>query len=391
MPFFAPPDVGKLEAKKNVRGLIKVLVHEKSAQQRRAAAQALGNIGDSQADDPLFAALSDPEGAVSSAAAVALGRLGDARAVPALILTFEEQLGSFGAVKALGTIGVPAVEALGAALRSPNDFVRMQAAEALGLIGQSRAVELLIVALKDPAKIVRFMAAQSLGSIGDRGAVGALLGALEGPGWELRCAAAIALGKIRDPRAVEPLVTALEDKDWLVPPRTVELIGHPRARVAEALGAIGDFRAAPALTVALEDVDEDAQVRAAAAVALRAFELGWAPELAEEQPAGRVPAVALLCDAYISFDTDEALNGWAKQVLQSKWPGIELNAEAQIEAAMGFTGDPEAAKAELERLLKQAMATAGADREPYQARFFSSRSEMPPTKVWCMAAIKPQA
>jgi hypothetical protein len=92
----------------------------------------------------------------------------------------------------------------------------------------------------------------------------------------------------------------------------------------------------------------------------------------------------------MSFDNDKALHGWAKQVLRSKSPGLELDPKAQIEAAMGFSGDDDAARAELERLLKSAVATAGADRTPHEVLFFTARSEMPPTKVWCMAAIKPK-
>lgn len=104
----------------------------------------------------------------------------------------------------------------------------------------------------------------------------------------------------------------------------------------------------------------------------------------------KVSAVAVLCDAYISFNDDQAIRVWATKILRSKWPGIEVAANVQVEAAMGFRGGEDEALAEVERLLRQAMATAGA---PGRTHFevldpvFTARSDMPPSKVWCAAAM----
>lgn len=104
---------------------------------------------------------------------------------------------------------------------------------------------------------------------------------------------------------------------------------------------------------------------------------------------GKVPAVALVCDTYLAFDGDKALRGWATGVLRSKWPGVEVDRHAQVETVMGFDGGDDEAREQLESLLSQAMATAGADRAHYEVTFFTTRSEVPPSKVWCMAAVKP--
>jgi hypothetical protein len=52
---------------------------------RRAAAEALGKLGDPQAVPPLIKALGDSDRDVRFAAAWALGKLGDPQAIPALI------------------------------------------------------------------------------------------------------------------------------------------------------------------------------------------------------------------------------------------------------------------------------------------------------------------
>ena len=95
-----------------------------------------------------------------------------------------------------------------------------------------------------------------------------------------------------------------------------------------------------------------------------------------------------LCDAFITFDSDEALNGFATKVLQSKWPGLKLHRKAQIEVAMGFKGSEDEAKAVLEDLLQQAVDTVSLKRDQYDIEVFLVQSQIPPAKVWCMAAIR---
>jgi len=140
MPLFGPPNVDKLKAKNNVKGLIKALGYEKDQHVREAAAGALSQIGDPQAVEPLIAALKDKN--VRQAAASALVQ-----------------------------IGAPAVEPLIAALMDENSSLRWIAARALGQIGDGRAVEPLIAALKDVELVVRGASIEALGKIGDARAV----------------------------------------------------------------------------------------------------------------------------------------------------------------------------------------------------------------------------
>ena len=83
--FSRKPNVGKMEAKRDVEGLIKVLPYEEYYVERAHAAHALGEIGDRRAVEPLIAALEDRMSFVRRAAAEALGEIGDSRVVEPLI------------------------------------------------------------------------------------------------------------------------------------------------------------------------------------------------------------------------------------------------------------------------------------------------------------------
>jgi len=100
-----------------------------------------------------------------------------------------------------------------------------------------------------------------------------------------------------------------------------------------------------------------------------------------QKAGGKVPAVAFASDAFITFDSDKALNGFATKIVQSKWPGLRLHSKAQIEGAVGFKGSEAEAKAQLEVLLQQAVDTIGLEQGQYDVEFFSVQSQMPPAKV----------
>lgn len=102
----------------------------------RHAAEALGEIGDPRAVEPLIAALQE-DGDHRAAVVTALGKLGDPRAVEALIsqLWTDSAEQRRAAATALLTIGPPAVEPLVTALRGHRT-----AADALGLRGVGPAV-----------------------------------------------------------------------------------------------------------------------------------------------------------------------------------------------------------------------------------------------------------
>jgi len=201
-------DVKKLKASRNVQGLIFALQHKDPTVQYDAA-EALGEIGDDRAVEPLLAALKNDEtGGVRWKAAEALSKL-----------------------------GTPAVAGLTSALQHDDDDVRWKAAIALGEIGDPRAITALINVLSDNDRFVKSRAAYALSMIGEP-AVDPLINALREGDGNLRWGAAIALGKIQSSRAIDPLIRALADK-----------YENVRAESASALAAIGKPALGPLLQV----------------------------------------------------------------------------------------------------------------------------------------------
>ncbi len=150
-------------------------------------------------------------------AAQKLGEIKDSRAVEPLIAALKDRRVQEAAIVALGKIGdARALEPLIAALKDIYSDVRWWAAYALGKIGDARAVESLIAALKDSDSDVG--AAEALGKIGDTRAVEPLMSVLEDGNGEWRSRARVdaarALGEIGDARAVGPLIQSVSDK-WV--------------------------------------------------------------------------------------------------------------------------------------------------------------------------------
>lgn len=275
-----------MKAKKNVKGLIKALHYQKKRYVRLAAAEALGEIGDARAVDPLIAVLQDDNEDVRRAAAEALGKIRDKRAVEPLLEIFKdsevwwaaEALGELGdkraveplirvvnsrgsgmrpAMVALGKIGADnaADDAVDQILQVLNEVVndknvgektRCVAIDALGDIGDCRAIELLLKCLEDE---VAEAATQALLKIGptrimeNREAVEQLLNYLRGENRGASARAAIVLGNIGDTRVTEPLIQLLLNEN---------LSEHVRENAAYALGKIGDVRAIAPLAKTLE-------------------------------------------------------------------------------------------------------------------------------------------
>ena len=244
--FSSRDSIPGMKAARDVRGLIRLLKH-RDLDVQYGAAEALGEIGDSGAVEPLIAALKN-----------------------------DEYVGvRWKAAEALSKIGAPSVEALIGALRHPDDDVRWKAVIALGEIGDPRAIGSLISLLCDEDRFVKSHAALALGTIGEP-AVNPLLRALREGDGNLRWGAAIALGKIRDPRAIEPLIRALADKYENVRAESASSLaamgkpalgpllrflkfsdGPVRLEVVTVLGELHDTDAIHPLVQMLENADDD--------------------------------------------------------------------------------------------------------------------------------------
>jgi HEAT repeat protein len=149
------------------------------------------------------------------------------------------------------------VAALIPLLADKDDFVRKEAAYALGQTKSHKATEALIQLLSnDKDDGVRAAAAVSLGEIGDESAVVTLANILSGESstkknkgeknvFVLR-AIARSLGQIKSRAAVPALIGALTNENF---------VDDIRREAARSLGLIGDPSAIPALRAASASVD----------------------------------------------------------------------------------------------------------------------------------------
>jgi HEAT repeat protein len=257
---------------------------------RRAALRAIGQTGtiEPRIIRQISDILSSADIATRIAAANALRLCGSRECIPALIEAFAysvrgndpdqqrdpdqpaaESPGAYGvrneAIAAVVEIvrrNPQAIEPLMAALGDQRDSVRMNAAKALGRIGNVRAVPGLIDLLRrDRDDYVRMAAAEALGLIGDPRAVPALIERVNQEGGDLTsqrsiAVAAEALGRLGDRRAVPALRDALMDRSEII-----------RMAAVTSLGILGDPAAVPALNAILQR-DPFPALRAAAALAL---------------------------------------------------------------------------------------------------------------------------
>jgi HEAT repeat protein len=277
MRHLAADALGKIGLKPTLTlpPLTSLLKQDASASVRRAAANALRQVGRTALDDPddqeqvrraaadsveqLIAALSDPDPEVRRAAADALAEFGPALAErgPAVrgaeltseaIVELTQQLkreppqvavSAAIALSRMGPMAKASVRELNDLLVTPNWELRRIAADALARIGpDDDSITYLIRRLDDPQPEVKQSAADALAQVGPRaaGAVSGLRNLLKDPApdhWTVRRSAADALGQIgrkaRD--AVQDLCQVLMDarQDLLV-----------RRSAAVALGLIGD-------------------------------------------------------------------------------------------------------------------------------------------------------
>lgn len=123
------------------------------------------------------------------------------------------------------------------ALRDVDELVRATAASSVVFLPKADAARALIPLLDDRAEFVRREAAYALGEAGDTSAVAPLVRMMQNQASvELRSAAAIALGMIGDPVAVERLIAILKTR----PREEDEFL---RRSAARAVGQIAQIAA----------------------------------------------------------------------------------------------------------------------------------------------------
>lgn len=142
---------------------------------------------------------------------------------------------------ALGDAGVPAsFKQLVDTIEADTDaFVRAESARSLGRLKARDAVWTLIAKLSDGDGAVRMDAAWALGEIGDQRAVPKLgYLATSDPDFQVACEAATALGKIGNTAAAKYVLEALERKSPVLRLASLRALGGFKKDKAQVMGAL---------------------------------------------------------------------------------------------------------------------------------------------------------
>ena len=214
--IFAAKELAKIKEASVIDVLIDAAL-DKQEEVRIEVVQRLGEIGDERAVKPLIDTLDDESLVVREKAARALGLLRKPEATEPLISTLHSNtnlLITCAIIDALGQIGdTRAIDPLITFLSHQESKIRECAAASLGGIRNARAVEPLIDALSDEQERVRWYAADSLGKIGNPVCVDALIKLLTDTSARVRESAVTALGQMGNQQAIESLTKATQDVD----------------------------------------------------------------------------------------------------------------------------------------------------------------------------------
>lgn len=209
------------------------LLQSSNSVMQRAAADALGSLGDARAVGPLAKLLTDQEVGISAAAA--LKELSDFTAPPELLVAVSNPNPTvrLHGTRALARSHDPkAIETLISAM--PKEPL---AISALGESSSKRAVVALVAFLRNPSNksTDRAAAATALGELDDLQAVDALILSMNEDNASITMQASSALALLKDKRAIEPLKQAYAR--WSTGTR--ENSNSVKGSIAQALFALG--------------------------------------------------------------------------------------------------------------------------------------------------------
>ncbi len=171
-------------------------------------------------------------------------------------------------------------------LKSDDAARRADAAEALGLLGDTSSIAALRELLTDTNAEVRKNAAIALIQVGDEALFPEIVKGLRDEDSKVVIGAAVALGRIADKRVVPNLIEAFKTRDpevgsaiaWALGqcadaralPWLIAALEHDFAapNVCEALGRIGDPKATNPLIAALQSSNDDTRAYAARALGM---------------------------------------------------------------------------------------------------------------------------
>jgi len=197
-------------------------LHSKLTKRRLAAAERLGLLKGAASDQALLEALEDEVLAVRYSAACSLAEHRNPDHIEPILLAFdaEHEINWYRLVEIMTEYGDKAVPTLLRVIANPtgrytHNLINV-AIRSLGVLRAKSAVEPLIAKLKDPDFSIRLNAAHALGDIGDPAALDALAELRSDPEWSVRNDAIEAMEKLHPDEKLPELVEALYDPSWWV-------------------------------------------------------------------------------------------------------------------------------------------------------------------------------
>lgn len=376
------PNVVRLKRWRNVSGLVEELDHREDDFVRVSAAEALGEVGDQRAVEPLLDALTDESGLVAAAAAASLDLLDDAghRVLPQRLIEVLPALPWQRWITAGPSCRVPVATSSDSRwtrqrrLLADESFVYREVNVAYVVRDHARMIlhygvnethcPALIRLLRADHPEPRSIATEALLEIADPRVADVLLELFDNPPDEAtRTAVAAGLGRRGDQRAIEPLKWWLyrtqDENNRHIAMRSIGQIGGSaaadfllpqlsvptyRATATAALGDCGDVRAISHLYQVFTDsfVGKDSSVRLAV-VAEAIWKLGHrqvVPALCE-MLAGltvrQTRQAALIIEA-LGAIADRQVVPFLCEMMRIKAPSLA----GHIAKALGAIGDPQA-------------------------------------------------
>lgn len=355
-----PVDLGPIRLAEHNReadsDLLKEALANGSAEEKLAAALAMGRIQSAPYAAPLTAALNDPGPGVRDAAIFALGQFGMVENVPEEavaavkgLLSSEETVVLALAVEALGKLGpTDGPELLAPFLSHDAAWIRTKAAHAMmrwrftpvwrgeaqePAAWPDAASEALAAALADPEPEVRVAAAHAFSRYGDPRVLGTLAGLEKDDNPLVRLFAIRGVGRSGVPSAADSILWGLSDSD-------------PGVR-AETVQAIGTLERQELLTIALAD-DTSFHVRAALARVLGDAEGSASLKILRKLEDDRSTTVKAATITSVSARLGSGYRMLLEQYLKDdRWPVRAAAAAAGGFASAVSDGDPRVAAAAL--------------------------------------------
>ncbi len=244
-------------------------------------------VATAESERALLGASADAQEGVRFEAAEALGLMGSpaaGEALVALALGDRSEVVRDGAAQALARCPAAQVRrSLAGALEDADEERRARAVTILGSVGGPDAGRVVVEALRDTSPRVRSAALASLSRSQVSVPPDSLIAETRNSDPRIRATVAARLARVRSPESVQALVQALSDPDQSV-----------RVNALAAMGTMGRLARKHEGALGARLTDPSAQVRAAAAGALRTLREAWmaAPDAGDLLRQGPLSAAA---------------------------------------------------------------------------------------------------